>query len=68
VESGFLILQSDRLADKARCQVAAAKLLRDDAKKMKAVKMIRVHREKFSAAVFGFRELASLMMPPCSRQ
>ena len=68
VESWVLIVQSDRLADQMRCQLAVAKLLRDDAKKMKAVKVVRVDREKFSVAVFGFRELAGLMMPPSSRQ
>jgi hypothetical protein len=34
---------------------------------MKAVKMVRVDREKFSVAVFGFGELASLVMPSSSR-
>ena len=60
---GVLIVQCDRLADEACCQVAAANLLRDDAKKMKAVKVVRVDREKFSVVVFGFSELAGMMMP-----
>ena len=63
-----MIVQSDRLADQACCQVAAANLVRDDAKTMKAVEVVRVDREKFSVAVFGFRELAGLMMALSSRQ
>jgi hypothetical protein len=63
VARGIFIVQGDRLADKARCQVAAANLLGDDAKKMQAVKMVRVNREQFSVAVFGFGILAGLMMP-----
>jgi hypothetical protein len=68
VERGVLIVQCNCLADKARGQIAAANLLRDDAKKMKAVKVVRVDREKFSVAVFGFGELAGMMMPLSPRQ
>jgi hypothetical protein len=68
MECGIWIVQSDRLPYKASCQVAAANLLRNDAKEMKAIKMVRVNREKISVAVFGFSELASLMMPPPPRQ
>lgn len=68
VERGVLIVQCDCLADKACCQVAAANLLHDDAKKMKAVKVVWVDREKFSAVVFGFSELAGMVMPLPPRQ
>jgi hypothetical protein len=43
-------------------------LLHDDAKKMKAVKVVWVDREKFSAVVFGFSELAGMVMPLRPRQ
>ena len=61
VARGIFIVQSNCLADQACCQVTAAKLLGDDAKKMQAVKMVRINREQFLVAVFGFGILAGLM-------
>jgi hypothetical protein len=68
VERGVLIVQSDRRTDQACGQIAAAKLVSHDAKKMKGLKVVRVDRENFSVAVFGFRELAGLMVLLASRQ
>jgi len=66
---GASIMRSDRLADKACCQVAAADLLADHAKKMEAVEVVWVYRENFPVVVLGFRELARLVMPlPSSQQ
>jgi len=66
---GASIMRSDRLADKACCQGAAADLLGDHAKKMEAVEVVWVYREKFPVVVLGFRELARLVMPlPSSQQ
>ena len=62
-------MRSDRLADKTCCQVAAADLLGDHAKKMEAVEVVWVYRENFPVVVLGFRELARLVMPlPSSQQ
>ena len=62
-------MRSDRLADKACCQGAAAELLGDHAKKMEAVEVVWVYRENFPVVVLGFRELARLVMPlPSSQQ
>ena len=57
------IVQSDRLADQVHCQVAAANLVGDDAKKMEAVEVILIDREDFPVVGFGFCQLAGLMMP-----
>ena len=62
-------MQSDRLADKSCCQVAAADLMGDHAKKMEAVEVVWVYRENFPIVVLGFRELARLVMElPSSQQ
>ncbi|MFZ1089935.1 MAG: hypothetical protein WAN75_11855 [Xanthobacteraceae bacterium] len=62
-------MRSDRLADKACCQGAAADLLGDHAKKMEAVEVVWVYRENSPVVVLGFRELARLVMPlPSSQQ
>ena len=62
-------MRSDRLADKACRQGAAADLLGDHAKKMEAVEVVWVYRENFPVVVLGFRELARLVIPlPSSQQ
>jgi hypothetical protein len=62
-------MQSDRLADKACCQGAAADLLSDHAKKMEAVEVVWVYCENFPVVELCFRELARLVMPlPSSQQ
>ena len=62
-------MRSDRLADMACCQGAAADLLGDHAKKMEAAEVVWVYRENFPVVVLGFRELARLVMPlPSSQQ
>ena len=60
---GASSMRSDRLADKACCQGAAAELLGDHAKKMEAVEVVWVYRENFPVVVLGFRELTRLVMP-----
>ena len=62
-------MRSDRLADKACSQGAAAGLLGDQAKTMEAVEVVWVYRENFPVVFLGFRELARLVMRlPSSQQ
>jgi hypothetical protein len=61
-------MRSDRSADKACCQGAAADLLGDHAKKVEAAEVVWVYRENFPVVVLGFRELARLVMPMPSGQ
>jgi hypothetical protein len=62
------IMQSDCPADQTRRDPAAARLVGQDAKKVEAVKVIRINAESVFVAAFSFRKLASAMMPVSSRQ
>src|SRR5262245_42097212 len=63
MKRGNPIVQGYRLANQVHCNVVAADLVGDDAKKMEAISMILIDREDFPVVAFSCSKLAGLMMP-----